>query len=141
MANLENVLTIQMCNVCLASVADDVADTVADATARVALVLDGAAEAGPHVVRLVPVQTLLMRTRKAIVTRCHRCTRRRGCWGSGSPTELDGLMDCLCRKHVVTDRPDLELRPHVGSEEHGLWGQDSSPLLGGAGQLDRGEVR
>ena len=41
--------------ICLASIADDVSDTVPDATAIIALVLAGAAEAGPHVVRFVPV--------------------------------------------------------------------------------------
>ena len=54
MVNLGVVLTVQMCIDCLASVADDIPNTVADATSRVALVLAGAAEAGPHVVTLVP---------------------------------------------------------------------------------------
>ena len=45
-------------NVCLASVADDIPDTVANATPRVALVLAGAAEAGPHVAGFVPAQTV-----------------------------------------------------------------------------------
>ena len=43
-----------MCNVCLASIAHNIPDTVADATSIIALVLAGAAEAGPHVVTLVP---------------------------------------------------------------------------------------
>ena len=54
MANLGVVLTVQMCIDCLASIADNIPDTVADATAGVALVLAGAAEAGPHVVGFVP---------------------------------------------------------------------------------------